>query len=555
MAKIPDISSIGLQSLEPSRNIGEYRAGLEQDAAAEGDAQYTQAEGQAFGTLAKGVQSAGTEIADAQDNINFAASYGQFLQKKLQLDQQFQSDPDYTTAPQRYSAAIQQAAQDSSKGIASSELRSQFMSRVARMQEFGMDAMVRQAHAKSVQADRDWLNSYVQGATDGALRAGDEATRTQFLDSANAVISAMATKGSITASEAQTARRGMAENYAVARARLLAPGQLAAMVAKAGGNGEVIPKTGTWLDMIPPQQLAQLIDGDVQRAKTQQLAAEVEQERQFRLQQQAQEQASKADEAKAISDLTGPNAGNITAQQIGDPNGPYKNLTPSARLTMLDLAKRSSVGSTDATLGPGFMPLLKRIYADQSDPTRITDAKDLVPYINSTDQPPITVAGFTRLQSELGHAGKPDTQAENAMKSAFLANAKAQITGSNQGLGLRDPKGDTLYLQFLGHFFDAYDKAKASGKTPGQLLSPDSPDYLGKSIGQFKRPMSQWASDMLQDNGPGGNAAGEVDLSSMQGIVSAYHSGKISRADAAQALVKGGFASASPQPPAVPLAR
>jgi hypothetical protein len=55
-------------------------------------------------------------------------------------------------------------------------------------------------------------------------------------------------------------------------------------------------------------------------------------------------------------------------------------------------------------------------------------------------------------------------------------------------LHIKDPKGDELYLKFLANALPAYDAGKKAGKTPAQLLNPDSPDYIGKSITNYKRP-------------------------------------------------------------------
>ena len=42
-------------------------------------------------------------------------------------------------------------------------------------------------------------------------------------------------------------------------------------------------------------------------------------------------------------------------------------------------------------------------------------------------------------------------------------------------------------------------KAKADGKDMSQIYNPDSSDYVGKTISTFKRPMSQWISDQMQE--------------------------------------------------------
>lgn len=230
MAQIPDVSSIGLKSIEPTRRIGTYQAGIAQEAAAQGDATMSAATGQDYGQFAQNVQQGGNEIAQAQDMVASNAAYSSFLQKKLALDQQFQDDPNYATAPQRYSAALKEAADSSASMIASTPARAQFLDRTNWFQERGINEMQAHSRQMSIQADRNWLDQYIDGTAQGYTQAPDEAMRSQFLDSAKNVIAGMQAKGSITAGEAFQYKRSVAVSSAVARARLLPPGQLTNMV-------------------------------------------------------------------------------------------------------------------------------------------------------------------------------------------------------------------------------------------------------------------------------------------------------------------------------------
>ncbi len=113
----------------------------------------------------------------------------------------------------------------------------------------------------------------------------------------------------------------------------------------------------------------------------------------------------------------------------------------------------------------------------------------------------ITVAGVDRLSKELSRPSTPESESEKEMKKTFFSGAKTQISGKNEMLGIRDPKGEMLYSQYLMHALPAYDAGRAEGKTPSQLLDEKSPDYIGKSISSFKRTSAQMAADMINDSG------------------------------------------------------
>jgi len=137
--------------------------------------------------------------------------------------------------------------------------------------------------------------------------------------------------------------------------------------------------------------------------------------------------------------------------------------------------------------------------------------------------------------------------------------AKGQISGSDEELHIKDPKGDELYLKFLATALPAYEEGKKAGKTPAQLLNPDSPDYVGKAITQYKRPMDQWFSDVVNGGTKTAPAPQTFDIQqvkSLDDLMAAYRSGKVSRAIASDLAIAKGWATAAPAPAvAVPVSR
>lgn len=214
------------------------------------------------------------------------------------------------------------------------------------------------------------------------------------------------------------------------------------------------------------------------------------------------------------------------------------------------LTAASRLGGHDQrTYGTGFYDLFRRIHAPEGDPSRITDPTELYSHVGPNGD--LTLSGLKELTSEIQGRNTPDGAAESTMKAQFLKNARAQITGTNEGLHIRDPKGDQLYLQFLAKTLPAYDKERKAGKSAAQLLDPESPDYIGKMIGQFKRPMSQWTADML-----GAGATTQIDTSTPQALIAAVQSGKMPRAEGEKIALERGWIRSNPATePTVPLSR
>lgn len=234
-----------------------------------------------------------------------------------------------------------------------------------------------------------------------------------------------------------------------------------------------------------------------------------------------------------------------TAQDIL--NNP--TLTREARERQFKL-KSEAVGGdkADKTYGPGFYDAYQKVHADTSDPSRITDPGQL--YSRVGPHGDLTVAGVDKLTQEIQGSRTPEGVAQSEMMKQFLANAKSQITGTDEGLHLKDPKGDELFLKFQAQAFPAFDAGKKAGKTAVQLLNPDSPDYIGKAIAGFKRPPDQWFSDTIHDGSPQTSAFDPKSITSIGDLVSAYRAGKVSKDMADQLAIDKGWAVRKTSAPA-----
>jgi hypothetical protein len=228
------------------------------------------------------------------------------------------------------------------------------------------------------------------------------------------------------------------------------------------------------------------------------------------------------------------------AAVANDPNLSYEQKYHLAE--MVRASQASGGGDKQlATYGPKFYDYLQQATAAPDAPDRINDPSTLWQHVASGE---LTVAGVEKLSGIVQGAKTPEGAADAKMLDAFLSGAKAQI--SKDGiLGMADPKGQQRYAEWMTHVLPAFDAGKKQGLTAAQMLDPKSKDYIGGSISQFTRSMPE----LTEDLNSGGAAA--LDLSTKAGIVAAYSSGKITRDVAAQALIRGGFATAPTPAPVV----
>lgn len=198
------------------------------------------------------------------------------------------------------------------------------------------------------------------------------------------------------------------------------------------------------------------------------------------------------------------------------------------------------------TYGVGYYDLFKRVHSSGDD--RITDPTQLYGHVGADGD--LTVAGLKELSSEISSRRTPDGEAEAEMKRQFFKAAHSQISGTVETWGIKDPKGEELFLKFMVNTENAIKAGKAKGLTASQMYDKDSSDYLGKSIGQFKRNASQRAADLYNEGTqpatPAATQATAPDFNTPEGLIWAVHNNKISRPDAEKIAIQRGYIRATP---------
>jgi GH24 family phage-related lysozyme (muramidase) len=226
-------------------------------------------------------------------------------------------------------------------------------------------------------------------------------------------------------------------------------------------------------------------------------------------------------------------------------------LTVEAKKRMAEQLDKMTGSNEKAekTYGNGFYDMYRRIHLPEGDPDRITDGGQLYGHVGP--QGDLTVAGVDKLNTEIQARKSPEGVAESEMKAQFLKNARAQITGTDEGLHIKDPKGDELYLKFLAQVLPQYDAQRKAGKSAPELFNPESPDYLGKAIAGFRRPMDQWYADTIHDQAT--PATFDVTkVKSLDDLVAAYRAGNVDKATADATAIAHGWATRKPPPPQMP---
>jgi hypothetical protein len=216
----------------------------------------------------------------------------------------------------------------------------------------------------------------------------------------------------------------------------------------------------------------------------------------------------------------------------------------------------------DKTYGQGFVQSFQMVHAPEGTPGRITDPKQLYDQLGKDGG--LTFAGVEKLRSEINLKQTPEGAAEGEMKKAFLKNAQAQITGTDEGLHIKDPKGDQLYLQFMAQALPRYEQGRKEGKSPSQLLDPTSTDYIGKGLIDqpghgFRRPMTEWFNDTIHDTPPPAASAKPAfvisKVKSLDDLVTAFKNGDVTPQQAREYALANGWASRKPKAIAAPISQ
>lgn len=236
-------------------------------------------------------------------------------------------------------------------------------------------------------------------------------------------------------------------------------------------------------------------------------------------------------------------------------NDPAYQNDPEARWKLYEHVRQRmddiSTGKM-ANDGAGFWPAYQRLFLPAGDPNRISDAGQVY-NLAGPDAGGVSLQGAQKLNGVLQAMTKPENAATEQWKKRVFDAVHGDLTHADDMLHMKDPKGEQLFLQWFAQANTAYQDGVAAGKTPAQMLTPSSKDYIGATAEGFKRPMAVWMKDRLEASDPVAALAGqptpEVDLSTAQGLAAAYRAGKVDPVQAEKiARDKGWIKAAAPAP-------
>lgn len=158
----------------------------------------------------------------------------------------------------------------------------------------------------------------------------------------------------------------------------------------------------------------------------------------------------------------------------------------------IKLIEENSKGGVKTDPGT-YISLFERIHSPEGDPKRIGNENDLNQYFGHG----LNMESLNALRGEVQGKKTIDGTTESELKKGVAEIAKGMLTKSNPMTGIRDSEGDTQYLKFMTYFLKTYAEERQKGKSPIDLLGPDSPNYLGKQIRNYVRSQDQIIKDMI----------------------------------------------------------
>lgn len=197
------------------------------------------------------------------------------------------------------------------------------------------------------------------------------------------------------------------------------------------------------------------------------------------------------------------NSNELTFEEISNSNlDPFGSGSKEQFIQMMKT--RNDPEARLKTDGGTFVNLFTRINLPDGDPKKIVDENELNKYVGNG----LSFPDLNRLRDEMQGKQTEAGKIESQLKNQVMDIAKGQLTKSNPLTGFRDPIGDEQMQRFMVYFLDEYSKKRKAGKTSQELLSPDSPDYLGKAISQYQRTPVQIMRDMAPKRSVPVDAAG-----------------------------------------------
>lgn len=219
----------------------------------------------------------------------------------------------------------------------------------------------------------------------------------------------------------------------------------------------------------------------------------------------------------------------------------------SAKITMANaLLTRDKEGQQIRGNADMFIDAFKRIGLPANDPNAITSRTQ---YIGLMGRDGLNDEQISKLDTEFTKAHKEGDDQLKSLKDQWLKAARQELSGENELLGLKDPKGQRAMGSALSWMISTYDKLHKKGLSDLEIFDPNSPrsESMYNGIKQFKRAPAEYMKDLYEAN-PGNASAsvaqaeGELTFKDLPSLQQGVKDGKIDKAKAKALAIKNGWA-------------
>jgi hypothetical protein len=439
-----------------------------------------------FAAPARAVQQVGATVTgmaereyERRTNFAVATAKSDYLRRSIAAQTEIAQTPDYNTWEPEYQSRMNEARGDIAKTIQDPRAREAFDLEMNDNLTVAKAKIADMARGKHIETQRGGLSQLVNDNATALLGTADEAERNELLNTTNQAIDGAVANQVIDANEAVTMKRAHLDRYLSGRADTLDPvSRIEAlsqgMTRNAQGQAS-FRKNGTWVDFIDPDVRLKMIE-----------AAEIDRDRDTRIKNAAKAEKVRGIQNDFVSKLA---AGTLTAGEVlNNPDIEPIEGAGSKQDWMNMMRLRNERGPDWPTNPQLFADLFDLVHREDGDPEKIVDENDLNQYVAPGQ---LNITQFGQLRAEIQGRRTAEGSVEGDLKRRFATSSRTAITGSTEVVS--DPRGDNLHLKFMTWFLPEYERQRKAGKTPVQLLNPDSPDYMGpEKFGQlYIRPIDE----------------------------------------------------------------
>lgn len=242
-------------------------------------------------------------------------------------------------------------------------------------------------------------------------------------------------------------------------------------------------KDSPWNQYFTGDQKYEMIRG----AETAVNQQEIQQDKAQRAQQRIQEQQTQAWQNQRAADIRNGDTSDEAQARAANP-------PPNTKWQDIEAMQKYQKYNQDVKFdtNKGAMSALYERIHNPSDPSqKITSPGQIYSLAAGLVSPRDT----DYLVKELSSKDNPDNKNEMQLKDSFVKMALGQLNPIPLTPGQRTPDQQG----FLGAFLPAYEKAKAAGKDPVNLLTPGNPDYMGNLIHSMAQTPSQAIHQMVNN--------------------------------------------------------